>query len=216
MLLLVGLGNPGPRHARNRHNIGFMALDEILRRYDFARPRKRFHGLFAEGRVAGERVLALKPLTYMNRSGRSVRAALRFYKLPLDKVVVFHDDLDLQPGKLKVKTGGGNAGHNGLRDIDPQIGRGYRRVRLGIGHPGDKHRVLSYVLKDFAKAERERQERLIEAVAEAAPLLIEGDDPGFMTRVALILNPPKPKPPRQHPPPDDGERPKGDGERPSE
>jgi PTH1 family peptidyl-tRNA hydrolase len=176
-----------------------MALDEILRRYDFARPRKRFHGLFTEGRIGAEKVLALKPLTYMNHSGRAVRAALRFYKLPLDQVVVFHDDLDLAPGKLKVKSGGGNAGHNGLKDIDPQIGRGYRRVRLGIGHPGDRHRVLSYVLKDFGRAERERLDSLIEAVAEAAPLLVKGDDPGFMTRVALILNPPRPKPPPERP-----------------
>ncbi len=205
MLLLVGLGNPGPRHAGSRHNIGFLALDEIVRRHSFARARRRFHGLLAEGRIAGEKVLALKPTTFMNRSGRSVAAAVRFYKLPLGKVIVFHDDIDLAPGKLKVKRGGGHAGHNGLRDIDPHIGTGYRRVRLGIGHPGDKDKVEAYVLNDFSKAERARLNKLFDAVGQALPLLVKGDDPGFMTKVALVTAPPRPKTtrPATRPPADD-------------
>ena len=197
MLLLVGLGNPGPGHAKNRHNIGFMAADKIVQRHAFAPPRRRHRGLLAEGRIAGEKVFVLKPLTFMNQSGRSVAEAVRFYKLPPDRMIVFHDELDLAPGKLKVKRGGGHAGHNGLRSIDAHIGRDYRRVRLGIGHPGDKDKVLAYVLKDFARAERERIAHLLEAVAEALPLLVEGDDAGFMTKVALLLAPPKPKPARR-------------------
>lgn len=194
MLLLAGLGNPGPGHANNRHNFGFMALDEIVRRHSFGSERRRFHGLLAEGAIEGEKVLALKPQTFMNESGRAVAEAVRFYKLPLEKVVIFHDELDLAPGKIKVKLGGGVAGHNGLRSIAAHLGRDFRRVRLGIGHPGDKRRVTSYVLKDFAKADRAWIEKLLDAAAEAVPLLIAGDDPGFMTKVALILKPPKPKP----------------------
>ena len=201
MLLLVGLGNPGPGHAKNRHNIGFMALDEIVHHHGFARARRRFHGMLAEGRIAGEKVLALKPLTYVNHSGRSVAAAVRFYKLPLGDLIVFHDDLDLAPGKLKVKRGGGHAGHNGLRDIDAHIGSGYRRLRLGIGHPGNKDRVHGYVLNDFAKAERPRLAKLCEAIGQAMPLLVKGDDPGFMTKVALITAPPRPRATRPATPP---------------
>jgi PTH1 family peptidyl-tRNA hydrolase len=194
MLLLVGLGNPGRGHARNRHNIGFLALDEIIRRHSFGPARRRFQGLVAEGSIAGEKVLALKPQTFMNHSGRSVGEAVRFYKLPLREVVVFHDELDLAPGRIKVKLGGGVAGHNGLKSIAAHLGRDFRRVRLGIGHPGDRDRVTPYVLKDFAKADNVWVGKLIDAVAEAVPYLVEGDDAGFMTKVALILNPPKPKP----------------------
>lgn len=203
MLLFAGLGNPGPEHAGNRHNAGFMALDAITERYRFRRPRARFHGLLAEGEIAGVKVLALKPMVYMNRSGVSLAAAVRFYKLPLDAVVVFHDEVDLEPGRLKVKRGGGSAGHNGLRSIDAHLGRDYRRVRLGVGHPGDKNKVVSYVLKDFSKAERATMARLVDALAEAAPLLVAGEDAAFMTRVALILKPPTLKP-RPAAGPDDG------------
>jgi PTH1 family peptidyl-tRNA hydrolase len=192
MLLLVGLGNPGPGYANNRHNIGFMAVDAIVRRHDFGAYRSRFQGLVAEGQLDGERVLALKPLTYMNNSGQSVAAALRFYKLSPPDLVVFHDDLDLRPGKLRMKTGGGHAGHNGLRSIDAHLGSGYRRVRLGIGHPGDRDLVTRYVLQDFAKADGPWLEKLLDAVADAAPLLARGDEAGFMNRVALLTAPPKP------------------------
>ncbi|MFQ6016704.1 MAG: aminoacyl-tRNA hydrolase [Kiloniellaceae bacterium] len=194
MLLLVGLGNPGPRHADNRHNIGFMAVDEIVRRHRFGPWRHRFQGRLAEGRVAGAKVLALKPETYMNGSGRAVGEALRFYKLDPDEVIVLHDDIDLAPGKVKVKRGGGPGGHNGLRSVDAHIGRHYRRLRLGIGHPGDKTLVEGYVLRDFAKAEAARRDKLLEAVAAELPRLIEGDDGAFMSRVAHIMTPPKPRP----------------------
>ena len=197
MLLLVGLGNPGPRHAGNRHNIGFMAVDEIVRRYGFGPWRTRFQGRVAEGRIEGGKVLALEPETYMNESGRAVGEAVRFYKLePESQVIVIYDEIDLRPGKVKVKLGGGAGGHNGIRSIDSHIGRDYRRVRLGIGHPGDKDLVHGYVLQGFAKAETPERDKLIDAVAGELPRLIAGDDSGFMSRLALIMNPPKPKPPK--------------------
>lgn len=189
MLLVVGLGNPGPGYANNRHNIGFMAVDRIVRRHGFAAPRRRFLGEAFEGMVDGNKVLALKPTTYMNESGNAVGAAMRFYKLALADIVVIHDELDLAPGRLKVKTGGGGAGHNGLRSITAHIGPDYRRLRMGIGHPGDKDRVTGYVLSDFAKADRHWVDPLIDAVADAFAMVVAGDDPGFMTRVALLTRP---------------------------
>ena len=193
MLLLVGLGNPGPRYAGNRHNIGFMALDEIVRRHDFSGWRKGFQGEVAEGRLGGQKVLALKPLTYMNESGRSVGEALRFYKLTPDAVVVLHDELDLAPGKLRIKLGGGAAGHNGLRSIAQHIGPDFKRVRLGIGHPGRKEAVHGWVLSDFAKADDPWLELLLEALVRHAELLAKGDDGPFMSRVNQEVSPSKPK-----------------------
>jgi len=185
--LWVGLGNPEPSMLRQRHNIGFMALDVIAHRHGFSPWRQRFKGVFAEGSVGGVKVLALKPLTYMNASGESVQAAAAFYKLPPDGITAFHDELDLVPGKVRVKRGGGAAGHNGLRSMDRQLGTpDYWRVRLGIGHPGDKARVTGHVLGDFAKVDQDWLRDLLDAVADAAPLLA-GDKPeDFMTRVALL------------------------------
>jgi peptidyl-tRNA hydrolase, PTH1 family len=193
MLLLVGLGNPGPDRAGNRHNIGFMAADAIARAHSFGPWRPKFEGLVAEGLLAGEKTLLLKPMTYMNDSGRSVSQAARFYKLEPGDIVVMHDELDLVPGKVRVKRGGGVAGHNGLRDIDAALGPEFRRVRLGIGHPGHKDLVLHYVLRDFAKADQEWLTPLLDAVADAAPYLARNDDAGFATRVALLTKPPKEK-----------------------
>jgi PTH1 family peptidyl-tRNA hydrolase len=192
-LLLVGLGNPGPAYADNRHNIGFMAVDAVARRYGFGPYRRRFQGEAAEGVVAGRRILALKPMTYMNNSGLSVAAAANFYKLSPEDVLVFHDEIDLIAGKVRVKDGGGHAGHNGLKSLHAHIGPDYRRVRLGVGHPGDKQRVVSHVLKDFSKADAEWLEPMLDAIAEHFPLLVEDDSAAFMSKVALTLNPPKPK-----------------------
>jgi peptidyl-tRNA hydrolase, PTH1 family len=194
MYLLVGLGNPGSRYARNRHNLGFMVLDEILRRYRFGTARARFRGTVFEGRIAGQRVLALKPKTYMNESGRSVGSALRFYKLKPRQVIVLHDELDLAPGKVKVKLGGGHAGHNGLRSIDAHIGRDYLRLRIGVGRPASGRHGERYLLSDFAKDDAVWLDKTIAAIGEALPLLIEGDASKFMTRFALLTNPPKHKP----------------------
>lgn len=195
MLLLVGLGNPGARYAANRHNIGYMAVDEVVRRHGFGPWRSRFQGHLCEGHPGGLRLLALKPETYMNESGRSVGEALRFYKLAPAALLVFHDDLDLRLGKVKVKQGGGAGGHNGLRSIDAHIGRDYRRVRLGIGHPGHKDLVYPYVLKDFSKDEAKTVAKLLDAVAGELPELIAGDEGAFMSRIAHLMAPPKPKPP---------------------
>ena len=193
MLLLVGLGNPGPEYAANRHNIGFMVADEIVRRHGFSSYRKRFQGLVSEGRIGGRKVLVLKPQTYMNESGRSVGAAKRFYDVPAEDVVVLHDEIDLAPGKVRVKTGGGHAGHNGLRSIQAHIGPDFRRVRIGVGHPGQKARVKGHVLKNFAKADQAWVDKLIDAMAAAADDLAAGDDANVMNRVAMALAPPKPK-----------------------
>ena len=213
MQLFVGLGNPGSRYERNRHNVGFLVIDEIVRRFGFAAERKRFQGLAGEGRLDDVPVLALKPQTFMNESGRSVGEALRFFKLTAGDVVVFHDELDLAPGKIKVKRGGGLAGHNGLRSIAAHIGPDFRRVRIGIGHPGHKDRVMPYVLSDFAKKEQSWLEPLIDAMAEAAPFLAKQDDPGYATRVALLLNPPqhRPETPPERRPRTRGGAPAGDG-----
>ncbi|MHB2167083.1 aminoacyl-tRNA hydrolase [Alsobacter sp. R-9] len=187
MLLFVGLGNPGSRYAGNRHNIGFMAVDEIARVHRAGPWRRRFQGETAEATIGTERVILLKPETYMNESGRAVGEAMRFFKIPLADVVVFHDELDLPPAKLRVKLGGGNAGHNGLRSITAQCGNDYRRVRLGIGHPGVKELVHAYVLNDFAKAEQPWVEDLCRAVADHAPLLAKGDDGAFQSKVHLAM-----------------------------
>jgi PTH1 family peptidyl-tRNA hydrolase len=190
-VLLVGLGNPGPKYAGNRHNIGFMALDAVASRHGFGAVRTRFHGEIAAGRLAGRDVLALKPMTFMNESGRSVGEAARFYKIDPATIVVFHDELDLAAGKVRTKRGGGAAGHNGLRSIDAHIGQDYWRVRLGIGHPGDKRRVLGHVLDDFDALDRPWLDPLLAAVAEHAPLLVAGDPAAFMSKVALALKPPR-------------------------
>ena len=194
MLLLVGLGNPGNKYADTRHNIGFMAVDEIVRRHGFAPERRRFQGLVSEGTLAGQKILTLKPQTFMNESGRSVGEAARFFKLTPDQIIVFHDELDLEPGKLRVKNGGGLAGHNGLKSMAAHIGKDFRRVRLGIGHPGDKNKVMAYVLRDFPKADDKWLDPLLDAMAEAAPLLCGKDDAAFASKVALILKPPVHKP----------------------
>ncbi|MEQ9150817.1 MAG: aminoacyl-tRNA hydrolase [Parvibaculum sp.] len=194
MILLVGLGNPGAKYERNRHNIGFMAADAIVRRHSFSPPRARFQGLVSEGTFAGEKAIVLKPTTYMNESGRAVGEAMRFYKLTPADVVVFYDELDLEAAKVRMKTGGGAAGHNGIRSIASHIGPDFRRVRLGIGHPGAKERVLGYVLGDFSKAEAaDWVEPMLDAIADAAPLLAEGKDATFANKVHLALNPEPPK-----------------------
>ena len=187
MKLFVGLGNPGAKYARHRHNVGFIALDRIAARHDFGPWRRRFHGETAEARLGGERVVLLKPQTYMNDSGQSVGEAQRFLKIALEDVYVFHDEIDLAPGKLKVKTGGGNAGHNGLRSIEAHIGNAYQRVRIGVGHPGVKDAVSYYVLHDFAKVEYQWLEPLLDAMAASAPFLARGDAARFLSQVALEL-----------------------------
>lgn len=193
MRLVVGLGNPGARYARNRHNVGFMAVDAIARRHRFPAARNRFKGECAEGPIAGERCLLLKPQTFMNESGESVAAAARFYKIPPDDIIVFHDEIDLRPGKLRVKQGGGNAGHNGLRSIDPLLGPDYWRVRIGVGHPGVKELVQPYVLQNFPTEElADWVVPLIDAVAETIPLLISGAPDAFMSEVARRLAPAPP------------------------
>ena len=200
MKLWVGLGNPEPGMLRQRHNIGFMALDVIAHRHGFTPWRNRFKGVVAEGSIGGTKVLALKPMTYMNASGDSVQAASAFYKLAPDDVTAFHDELDLIPGKVRVKKGGGAAGHNGLRSMDRQLGTPeYWRVRLGIGHPGDKSLVSGYVLHDFAKADQLWVDKLLDTVAKEIPFLLAGKDSHFASRVNHTLDPPKPKPPRVPP-----------------
>ena len=191
MYLVVGLGNPGEKYARNRHNIGFMAADEIVRRHSFSSWRAKFQGEIAEGKIGTEKVLVLKPMTFMNESGRSVKEVVTFYKIATEDIIVLHDELDLAPGKLRVKRGGGHAGHNGLRSMHAHVGDAYARVRLGIGHPGDKNRVSSYVLKDFAKADQDWIEPELDAVADNMDLILAGRDSDFMTRVAQTLRPPR-------------------------
>lgn len=187
MLLFAGLGNPGPRYSGNRHNIGFLAIDEISRRHRFGPWRRRFQGATAEGEIGGQKVLLLKPETFMNESGNAVQAAQNFYKIPLKDIVVFHDELDLAPAKVRVKVGGGNAGHNGLRSISAMCGNDYLRVRLGIGHPGDKNLVHHYVLSDFFKDEHGWVEAVLAAVADSADLLASGRPDAFQNRVHLAI-----------------------------
>jgi peptidyl-tRNA hydrolase, PTH1 family len=187
MLLLVGLGNPGAKYAGNRHNIGFMAVAEIAKRHGLGPWRRRFQGVACEGPIGGERALLLLPGTFMNESGRAVAEAAHFYKLPLDAITVFHDEIDLRPAKVRVKIGGGIAGHNGLRSISEHIGNDYRRVRIGVGHPGDKNLVQHYVLSDFAKSERPWVEALIEILADNADLLVARQDASFQNKVHLSM-----------------------------
>jgi PTH1 family peptidyl-tRNA hydrolase len=187
MRLLVGLGNPGARYAGNRHNIGFMAVDAIAHRHGFAPWRRRFQGHACEGSLGGERVVLLKPETYMNESGRAVAEAARFYKIELPAITVFHDEIELPPAKLRVKIGGGNAGHNGLRSITAHVGNDYRRVRIGVGHPGVKALVENYVLQDFAKAEWPWVEALAAIIADNAELLARGQDASFQNKVHLAM-----------------------------
>jgi PTH1 family peptidyl-tRNA hydrolase len=204
MLLFVGLGNPGARYAQNRHNVGFMAVDEIARRHNIGPWRRRFQGVAAEGPIAGERVLLLKPETFMNDSGRAVAEAEHFYKVALGDIVVIHDEIELPPGKVRVKTGGGIAGHNGLRSISAHVGNDYRRVRIGVGHPGVKELVHPHVLSDFAKSDRPWVAALCEVIAENAPLLVKGQDNSFQNKVHLAMDAKgfgPPKPPPDEPPP---------------
>ncbi len=211
MKLFVGLGNPGAQYAFNRHNIGFMAVDAIAAAHDFPAWRKRFSGLVSEGRLGGEQVILLKPMTYMNESGRAAGEAARFYKLGEEDVIVFHDELDLAPGKVRVKTGGGVAGHNGLKSLTAHLGNDYVRVRIGIGHPGQRDRVVGYVLHDFAKADHDWLEPLLGAMAAAAPHLADGAYDKFQSQIAHVMQggaepvqktprakpAPKPKPSRE-------------------
>ena len=201
MKLFVGLGNPGREYAMNRHNVGFMAIDAIAATHDFPSWRKRFSGLAAEGKLDGAPALLLKPQTFMNESGRAVGEALRFYKLELGDVVVFHDELDLAPGKVRVKIGGGVAGHNGLRSLTAHIGNDYVRVRIGIGHPGRKDRVTGHVLHDFVKADHAWLDPLLAAIAEEAPYLAEGANDKFQSRVAHALQADAEEAPREQPAP---------------
>ncbi|WP_319775427.1 aminoacyl-tRNA hydrolase [Breoghania sp.] len=190
MLVIVGLGNPGSKYEFNRHNIGFMAVETIHRRNSSFSPwRKRFQAETSEGTIAGEKVLLIKPMTYMNESGQAVGAALRFFKLEAGNVVVLYDELDLPPGKVKIKTGGGSGGHNGIRSLDAHIGKEYRRVRLGIGHPGSKDRVTSYVLGDFAKVDRDWLIPMLDTIGDNVDLLAKGNDGEFMNRLHKAVFP---------------------------
>ena len=185
MLLIAGLGNPGPQYAGQRHNVGFMAADAIHRRHSFAPWSKKFSAFAAEGRIGGEKVLLIKPQTFMNLSGQAVGEAMRFYKLEPKDLIVLYDELDLAPAKVRVKRGGGSGGHNGIKSIDAHCGNDYKRVRIGIGHPGDKARVTNHVLGDFAKADQDWLEPMLEAIADNIEMLCKGDDSGFMNRVSL-------------------------------
>ena len=200
MKLFVGLGNPGDKYAHNRHNIGFMALDRIAEDHAFGPWRNKFQGQICEGKLGDKKVLLLKPTTFMNISGQSVGEAARFHKVPLDQITVFHDELDLAPGKMRLKQGGGHAGHNGLRSIQAHLGAEYARVRLGIGHPGHKDAVAGFVLRDFAKADQDWLAALLNGIGSGAAHLASGDGSKFMNAVALQTAPPrlskypKPKP----------------------
>ena len=186
MLILAGLGNPGAKYEKNRHNIGFFAVDEMARRWSFGPWRSRFQGLACEGAIGEQKILLLKPQTFMNESGRSVGEALKFFKLKPEELVVFHDELDMAPGRFRMKLGGGVAGHNGLRSIGAQIGPDFRRARMGIGHPGHKDRVLGHVLSDFHKVEWPWVKALCEACAEAAPMLAAGEDERYQAEVMRL------------------------------
>lgn len=191
MKLFVGLGNPGAKYAGNRHNIGYMAVDRFAADHGFGPWRSKFQGVMSEGRLGREKVVLLKPETFMNLSGQSVGEAMRFHKLEPADVIVFHDELDLAPGKCRLKTGGGHAGHNGLRSIHAHIGEAYDRVRLGIGHPGDKNRVAGYVLSDFAKAEADWLDDLLRGISDGAVALAEGEGAKFLNAVSLRTAPPR-------------------------
>ncbi len=193
MIVLAGLGNPGEKYARHRHNVGFMAVDAIADAHGFSASREKFHGVFREGFLDAPsgraKAIVLKPLTHMNDSGRSLRAAADFYKLDANDFVVFYDELDLAPGKLRIKTGGGAAGHNGVRSIDSHLGNDFRRVRIGIGHPGDKSKVTGHVLGNFSKADRDWLDPMLDAIARAAPFLADDEDQRFVSDVAQRLAP---------------------------
>ncbi len=191
MWLIVGLGNPGSQYQHNRHNIGFMAVDEIVRRHNLSAPSKKFQAIVSEGVIDGEKVLVMKPQTFMNLSGDAVQAAAAFYKISTDRVIVFQDELDLASGKIRTKFAGGAAGHNGIRSIDSHLGPAYWRVRLGIGHPGGKERVHSHVLSDFNKEDEIWLAKLLEAIGDNAGRLVKGDMDGFMSKVSQALMPPK-------------------------
>ncbi len=202
MRLFVGLGNPGAKYAGHRHNIGYMAVDRIAADHGFAPWRGKFQGSVSEGRLGSDKVVLLKPETFMNLSGQAVGEAMRFYKLDPADVTVFHDELDLAPGKCRVKSGGGHAGHNGLRSLHQHIGEDYGRVRIGIGHPGHKDRVAGYVLHDFAKADEDWLDDLLRGISKGAPALAGGDTAGFMNAVALQVNAAKPEPRQPKPAPE--------------
>lgn len=187
MLLFAGLGNPGAKYANNRHNVGFMAADAIARRHSFSPWSKKFQGLICEGTLGGEKIVLIKPQTFMNLSGQSVGEALRFYKLELSALTVFYDEIDLAEGKLRIKTGGGAGGHNGIRSIDGHLGNAYRRVRIGVGHPGVKEMVQHHVLGDFDKVDREWLEPLLDAIADNAAMIVKGDESGFMNKASLAV-----------------------------
>ncbi|MGR3323102.1 MAG: aminoacyl-tRNA hydrolase [Pseudooceanicola sp.] len=205
MQLFVGLGNPGGKYAGNRHNIGFMAVDRIASDHGFGPWKSKFQAEMSEGRLGSEKVVLIKPMTFMNLSGQSVGEAMRFFKLDPADVTVFHDEIDLAPGKVRVKQGGGHAGHNGLRSVHQHIGPEYRRIRMGVGHPGHKDRVPGYVLSDFAKADQDWLDDVLRGCADGAPSLAEGDGGRFMNAVALRTNPPRdtggPAKPAQDPAP---------------
>ena len=194
MLLLVGLGNPGPEYAGHRHNVGFMALERLAQVHRFGPWRRRFQGEVAEGRLDDDKCLLLKPLTYMNESGRAVGEAMRFFKLTPEDIAVFYDEIDLAPGKVRIKRGGGAAGHNGIRSMIAHVGPDFVRVRIGVGHPGHKDRVIGHVLHDFSGADRDWLDPVLDAMADAAPLLAEGADDKFQTRVAFLTQPPETTP----------------------
>jgi PTH1 family peptidyl-tRNA hydrolase len=185
MFLIIGLGNPGKDYAKNRHNIGFMAVDEIANRYKFSAWSKKFRGLLAEGKIGEEKVFLLKPQTYMNLSGESAAECARFYKIPVENIIAIHDELDLPLAKLRVKRGGGNGGHNGLRSLDQYLGENYVRVRVGIGHPGDKDAVTQYVLENFKKEEGPQVEMMRNEIARHIGILLSGDEAGFMNKITL-------------------------------
>lgn len=191
MWLFVGLGNPGARYQHNRHNIGFMAMDECVRRHNFSGWSSKFQGEVSSGELEGEKIFLLKPSTFMNLSGQSVQAAAGFYKIPKDRIVVFHDELDLAPGKIRVKRGGGSGGHNGIKSIDSHLGPDYWRVRIGIGHPGDRDMVSGYVLNDFARADAAWLEPLLDSLARRAGLLAAGKMDMYMTKVSQDTAPPR-------------------------
>lgn len=207
MRLVVGLGNPGPKYRNNRHNIGFMAADEIVRRHGLSAPRTKFQGDVSEGEIGDEKILVLKPATFMNESGRSVGEAVRFYKLQTENVFVIYDEIDLAAAKIRVKQGGGHAGHNGLRSIDAHLSdKNYWRVRLGIGHPGEKSQVSNHVLGDFSKQDRNWVERELDALATELPLLLSGETNDFMSRVAMAAQGGKTNKPAETPAPPAGDR----------
>lgn len=187
MLLFAGLGNPGAKHADNRHNVGFMAADAIARRHSFSPWTKKFQGLVAEGTIEGVKIVLIKPQTFMNNSGQAVGQALRFYKLEPADLTVFYDEIDLPEAKVRIKRGGGSGGHNGIRSIDSHVGRDYRRVRIGVGHPGSPEKVHSHVLGDFAKADRTWLEPLLEGIGENAGMVVRGNDADFMNKLVLAV-----------------------------